>query len=147
MPIDPLFQFSYHETRREARPDLENVIMKKRVKHQCPECGYPFSWKQRTDFLKGLGFIRCVVPCPQCSTPLVWLKWPFVVQNLTILFYLVAIGLMMAGFGHGGMIPYLVGGAVLIFGVLQFTERLVRADGLAPEQEGPQEGPTDIGRA
>jgi len=147
MPIDPLSHFSYHETWRATHSDLEDAIMKKRAKHQCPECGYPFNWTQRTGFLKGLGFVRCVVPCPQCSTPLVWLKWPFVVQNLTALFYLAAIGLMMAGFGHGGRVKYLVGGTVLIFGVLQFTERLVRADGPAPEQKGQQEGPAASSRA
>ena len=102
--------------------------MSKREKHTCPECGYFFNWKQRADFLKGLGFVRCVVPCPHCHTPLVWLQWPLVLQNLTALIYLVAIGFLMMGYGSGSMIKYWVAGALLVFLVLQFTARLVKAD-------------------
>lgn len=111
--------------------------MKNRAKHKCPECEYHFNWIQRTEFLTGIGFVRQVVACPQCHTPLVWRQWPFVLQNLTALAYLVAIGFVIAGYGSGEWIKYLVAGALLIFVILQISERLVKADSssLATGQE------------
>jgi endogenous inhibitor of DNA gyrase (YacG/DUF329 family) len=134
MSIDPRPPFTYDKAWRATKPgSTRRSIMKKRAKHKCPECGYHFNWVQRTEFLKGIGVVRKGVACPQCNTPLVWRKGPFVLQNLTALAYLIAMGFLIAGYGSGKWVIYLVAGALLIFVILQLTERLVKADRPAPE--------------
>jgi hypothetical protein len=75
-----------------------------RSKYKCPQCGHYVGWLQRGK-LSPWG-VRKIMPCPSCSEPLEWSKWPFRVFEIGFLTMCVAFA---AGFlSTNRVIDYLI---------------------------------------
>ena len=98
------------------------------MKHNvCPSCKKQISWRQRCEFVKGIGLIglRRSAPCPHCGTMLVYSKWHYRTSNIFAI--LVIVGLLVHEFVAG--LEWILWVLVMLLVIASFSLRFREYEG------------------